>query len=142
MFGKESKNQVDAQLFVIYDSKTQSYGNPVIAVNSHDLHRQMYASLEKDKNENRFYANAEDFSVFKIADYCRTTGVLTPCQHESVFNFHEMRSAIDNNSQDLTLDEVKKLIAQHEAIMSSIPDLRKILGQKVVPGPGFGRDGH
>lgn len=91
MFTK--KGQVDLETFVIYDSKTQSYGNPVFAANHYDLQRQLI-NMFKDpsQSKNQLLTNAEDFSIFRTATYDKKTGTITPQNLEHIINMHDLRA--------------------------------------------------
>lgn len=94
MFGKKNR-QVDKEFFTIYDSKTDSYVEPVLATNQHDLARQMMNLFERQGSENKYYQNAEDYSLFKIGDYCHKTGSIASHEPKHVLNLHELRSAVE-----------------------------------------------
>lgn len=91
MFTK--KPQVDLEMFVIFDSKTQSYGNPVTAPNHHDLQRQLI-NMFKDpsQSQNQLLLNAEDFSIFRIATFDKKTGILSSQNLEHIANVHDLRA--------------------------------------------------
>lgn len=95
MFKKtfDNKHQADLEVFTIYDSKTQSYGDPTFAINHHDLIRQvcnMFA--DPTQKTNRYLINAEDYSIFRIGTYDRKTGQLLTSQAEHIANMHDLRS--------------------------------------------------
>ena len=100
MFPGKAQKQVDLQLFVIYDSKTESYREPMCAINMHDLYRQFFGAFQEQRNKNRFYANAEDFSVFQIGEYSYKTGKLTVIEPKSVINLHELKAAVINSDSE------------------------------------------
>lgn len=91
MFKKE--RQTDLEIFAIYDSKTQSYGAPVTQTNHHALLRDL-TNLCKDPNQanNQYVANAEDFSVFRIATYDKKQGILSAQNPEHIVNMHDIRA--------------------------------------------------
>lgn len=98
MFGQKQENQrqSDLQLFTIYDSKTESYRDPVMAVNQHDLARQITNSFREQRDKNGYFANAEDYSVFYLGDYCRKTGTIAAREPVHQFNLHDLRSVVLN----------------------------------------------
>lgn len=94
MFGK-NKDQVDFELFSIYDSKTQAYGNPTHAVNHHDLIRQVTNMfLDPSQRNNQLFTNAEDFSVFRIGTYSKSTGTISAINPEHIANLHDLRALV------------------------------------------------
>lgn len=101
MLGKSKKKtrQIDFQIYVIYDSKTDSYHKvPSFAVNEADLIRQITTMFaDPSQAANKFYANAEDFAVFKVGNYCFKTGTIESQPHEHVINLHEIRSGVENS---------------------------------------------
>ena len=116
-------HQVDFKAYTIYDSKTDSYREPVFGVNEHDIIRSLMTTLESQKDQNKYYANAEDFSLFEIGDYCYSTGKLRGTEPKHVVNFHELRSSIDAkvNQKDWTTEQ-KDII-------------RQIIREEFVPAP-------
>lgn len=94
MFGKTSKLQVDMEIFTIYDSKVEAYELPTFAVNGHDLCRQIINMFtDPAQARNKFLVNAEDYIIFKIGEYNKATGVITPTKPESIALMHELREA-------------------------------------------------
>lgn len=94
MFGK-NKNEptADLEIFTIFDSKTQSYGNPTFAVNQHDLVRQIINMFQDPTQKtNQLLTNAEDFSIFRIGSYWKRTGELQSCTLTHVANLHDLRA--------------------------------------------------
>lgn len=94
MFTRQ-QGEPDLEYFTIYDSKTKSYKEPSLAINRHDLIRQitnMFA--DPDQAKNRFLVNAEDFSIFKVGEFDRKTGQITACKHEHIANMHDIRAAV------------------------------------------------
>jgi len=144
MFNSKKTAQVDFALFTIYDSKTQSYRPPTVAVNDQDILRGIYNEFEQSKEKNGMYANAEDYALYKIGQFNQKTGQLESHDPLHVVNFHEIRSAIQAkdpvaNSADLTkiygeLTELRSLLAQAQAMgitkesegFDNVPNLPKI----------------
>lgn len=94
MFGKnKSDKNVDLEFFTIYDSKTQTYGNPTQAINKHDLLREVI-NMFKDPSQakNIYLTNAEDYSIFKIGSYCKRSGLLESQNLEHIANMHDLRA--------------------------------------------------
>lgn len=94
MFGK-NKDKVDYEIFSIYDSKVDAYEMPMFAINQHDLTRQILNNF-KDTSQhktNKFFLNAEDFSLFRIGAYTKKSGTLLTQNPEHIANLHELRAA-------------------------------------------------
>lgn len=105
MFGTKNKPTPDLELFTIYDSKTESYRAPLMAVNRHELIRDtqnMFADPAQAKNT--YLLNAEDFAIFKVGEFDRKTGVLTPVPHEHVANMHDLRAVVQKRTPPVGLD--------------------------------------
>lgn len=96
MFGKSKPNE-GAQYFTVYDSKAQCYVEPFPAPNKDVLIRDFINAFRKPEavNNNRYYLNAEDFQVFRIASFDFNSGELVPCKAEHVVNLHELRALVD-----------------------------------------------
>lgn len=94
---KEKNNNIDTELFVVYDSKTDSYSDLIPAVNSLDVTREFFNAFMDPTaiQKNKYYKNAEDFSLFKIGSYGKKTAQLITNEPTHVVNFHELRSQTD-----------------------------------------------
>lgn len=96
MFGKEKTDKNDVEVFVIFDSKSQSYDLPVYAKNKNVFARDVLNMFNDPQHtKNKYLVNAEDYSCFKIANYDQTTGKLEPINLEHAFNFHDLRAMVD-----------------------------------------------
>lgn len=91
MFGKDKKS--DLEFFTIFDSKSQSYDVPTFAMNKNVLMRDII-NMFKDpqQSKNKFLLNAEDYSLFKIGSYNKTTGQVTSHNLEHIANMHDLRA--------------------------------------------------
>ena len=94
MFGKEKQSKPELEYFTIHDSKTGAYKEPMLAINRHDMLRQI-DNLFRDPNQklNQLLTNAEDFSLFKIGEYCKSTGTITSTKHEHIANLIDLRTS-------------------------------------------------
>lgn len=102
MFGKNN-HQADLEMFTIFDSKTASYEAPSIAINQHDIVRQV-VNMFRDPAQarNRFLINAEDYSIFRIGTYDKKTGTIVPTKApEHVANMHDLRAVAEQAKPDL-----------------------------------------
>lgn len=94
MFGSK-KEKPDLEMFVMFDSKVGAYDRPFFALNKDDLLREVLNNMRKDAKDpncqNKFYINAEDFSIFKIGEYYRQSGEITPQTATHVVNLHELK---------------------------------------------------
>lgn len=97
MFGKNNKQQGDTELFAVYDSKTESYSDIIPSINHLDIIREFTNAFQDPSAEtkNRYYRNAEDFSLFKIGGYDRKTGQMQGHNPTHVVNFHELKSQVE-----------------------------------------------
>lgn len=112
MFKGKTEKQVDLELFTIFDSKTESYREPALAYNQHDFIRQISNAFEEKREQNGLYANAEDYSVFKIGEYSKVTGKITAIEPTHVVNLHELRAMVEKKSGDETLASSLGLVRQ------------------------------
>lgn len=96
MFGNGKTNQApDFEYFSIYDSKVGIYREPMLAINRHDILRQIDALFrDPQQQQNQLLQNAEDFALYKVGEFSKRTGVITSCPHEHVANLHEIRTAV------------------------------------------------
>lgn len=95
MFGKKNQN-ADLEMFVVYDSKTDSYCEPIPAMNSLDILREFTNAFQDPQasQKNKYFKNAEDFSLFKIGTYDRKSGTLVGQPPTHVVSFHELKSQV------------------------------------------------
>lgn len=90
-----NRQNPDLEYFVIFDSKVGVYREPMLAINRHDMLRQIDQIMRDPQNKlNQLVANAEDFALFKIGEYDKMKGVITTTQHEHIANLHDIRSAV------------------------------------------------
>lgn len=94
MFGQKNKRS-DIEFYTVFDSKAGTYAEPFPAPNKEVLIRDFANAFRKEDapKVNRYYINAEDFSVFKIGSFDSTTGQLTAQNMEHVINLHDLRAA-------------------------------------------------
>lgn len=90
---KKEPRPTDLELFTIYDSKTMSYGTPTQAVNKNDLMRNIINMFQDpSQKSNMLFTNAEDYSIFKIGSYSKSTGTIEVCNLEHIANLHDLRA--------------------------------------------------
>lgn len=93
MFGKKSEKQSDLELFTIYDSKSKSYGIPMLEKNKDVLVREILNQFQDINFQSKaLLLNAEDYSVFRIGFFDKSTGVLTSQNPEHIVNLHDLRA--------------------------------------------------
>nr|QJB20942.1 MAG: nonstructural protein [Microvirus sp.] len=93
MFGRKNEQEPDFIVFTIHDSKSQSYDVPSFAKNKDVLLRDVLNMFNDPKQaENRFLVNAEDYSIFKIGYYSKSTGKIESCNAEHICNLIDLRS--------------------------------------------------
>lgn len=92
MFAKKEK-QADLEIFVIYDSKSESYGQPAFAQNKNVLMRELLNMFQDPSQaKNQLFTNSEDYSIFKVGSYDKKTGLMETHNLEHVANLHDLRS--------------------------------------------------
>lgn len=94
---KKNEKEPDLQLFAVYDSKVDCYSDPIPAINSLDIMREFHNAFSSPDAgvKNKYYKNAEDYSLFKIGGYDKKGGRLHTHEPTHVVNFHELRSQTD-----------------------------------------------
>lgn len=96
MFRGKNEKTPDLEFFTVYDSKSQSYAEPFPAPNKDVLLRDFLNAFRKaasDPNsQNKYYLNAEDYSVFNIGSFDLKTGLITPKNADHVVNLHDIRA--------------------------------------------------
>ena len=97
MFGKKENPQSDYTLVSIYDSKAGKYRKPVIVDEVYDLVREYERMcIDPQAQKDSLILNSEDFQVFKIGQFSKTTGEITSQKPEHVFSLHEIKSALES----------------------------------------------
>lgn len=94
-FGNKSDSSsvpCDMELFTIFDTKSGSYRDPVLAPNSGVLMRDLHASFRKFPDD-QYFTNAEDFQLFKVGEFTRKTGTLVGCPPVHIANLHDVKHA-------------------------------------------------
>lgn len=101
-----NQKQFDKQFFTIYDSKVGTYRAPILAINEHDVLRQIDTLFrDPDQKRNQLLLNAEDFSLFKIAEYSEKTGEIRPIEPiQHVANLHDIRSVVQRDNPMVVKD--------------------------------------
>ena len=90
--------QPDSQYFTIYDSKVGAYRDPILQHNSLSMVREIELFFRKPQNqEDSLFVNAEDYQLFKIADFYKKSGSIVGHQPEHVANLHEIKSAVQRD---------------------------------------------
>lgn len=94
MFGKTSSQEPDVEFYTVYDSKAKDYKEPFPAKNKDVVLRDFVNAFKKPEasKENRYYMNAEDFSIFKIGSFSYQTGKFEACNPEHIVNLHDLRA--------------------------------------------------
>ena len=107
MFKPKNQQTADYEYFTIYDSKTESYREPMLAINQHDLMRQIDNLFRDPQQErNQLLTNAEDFAVFRIGRFTKKSGLIEsiqPPQH--VVNLHDIRAAVRSTQPMLRMND-------------------------------------
>lgn len=90
-----TQQQVDLEIFTIFDSKSKSYEIPSFAINADVMRREIF-NLFRDPSQakNKLLVNAEDYSLFKIGTYNRRTGEIESQTMEHVLNLHDLRAIL------------------------------------------------
>lgn len=97
MFGNKKNEKTDLpdlEYFTIFDTKTSSYREPILAINRHDLLRAIQNDFSDPAKaaKNQHYQNAEDFQIFKVGEYDKKSGTITGVHHEHIANMHDIKA--------------------------------------------------
>lgn len=101
MFGKNKEQQADLEFFTIFDVKIGRYWDktPMTAINHHDMIRQIQDLFtDPQQNRNQLLTNAEDFQLFKIGAYHKSSASIIPQNPEHIANLHELKSSIQQRA--------------------------------------------
>lgn len=109
MFSKP-KPSADIELYMIYDTKVGAYETPHFCINSLDAVRSL-SNLYRDPQQtlNKYFVNAEDYQLFKIASICKKTGEVIPHNPEHIANCHELKSMVLQERQMSGMQNVGSL---------------------------------
>lgn len=94
MFGKKNESQPDMEFFTVYDSKGKCYREPFPAPNKDVVLRDFVNAFKKPNasQENVYYLNAEDYSIFRCGTFDKNTGCMVGINLEHVANLHDLRA--------------------------------------------------
>lgn len=130
MFGRKTEpvRQSDFEMFTIFDSKTGSYEIPSFAINHHDMVRQVL-NMFKDpaQRNNRFLVNAEDYSIFRVGNFCKKSGTLQSINPEHIANLHDLRALAQPSVQESSWNTVenRRQAVMTQATMEAERELRQ-----------------
>lgn len=135
MFKKARVQEPDLNCYVIYDSKSQSYRDPIWSVNDEVLVRTIINEFTDDRfARTDMFVNAEDFSIFKVAHYDRKNGSLTAlAAPQHVANCIELRSLAARKMRDMS--EIRSSMAVQA--LNQQPSLANLQSN-----PGASEEGH
>lgn len=91
---KKKEQQADLEFFTVYDSKSKSYAEPFPAPNRDVLLRDFANAFRKTEasQNNKYFINAEDYSIFRIGTFDFQSGKLEAQQAEHIANLHDIRA--------------------------------------------------
>lgn len=93
---KPEEMQKDFDIFAMFDSKVGAYEMPMFAMNEHDMTREIMNVFQDSKNHssNKYFLNAEDYSLFRIGYYSKKQGKLYTHNAEHVVNLHDLKNVV------------------------------------------------
>lgn len=119
MFGKENKEDSALQIYTVYDSKGKIYDLPALALNKNSLLRDVINMLKDPRQlRNKYLTNAEDYSIFNIGSFSKTTGEITAQKPEHVANMHDLRALTDWTPQSIQKEYEREIAAQGPGALS------------------------
>lgn len=94
MFAK-NKDTPDFEYFTLFDTKVGHYKEPMLAINQHDMVRQIVTVMKNPgQNVPQFITNSEDFQLFKVGNFTKKTGIIIGHAPQHVANLHEIKASI------------------------------------------------
>ncbi len=96
MFGKNKTGGAELEFFTVFDSKAKTYAEPFPAMNSEVVIRDFTTAFRDPEahKKNRYYMNAEDFSIYKCGNFSLTSGLITGQNLEHIVNMHDLRAMV------------------------------------------------
>lgn len=97
MFGKKTEKEPSGEFFTVYDSKAKTYAEPFPCPNAAVLMRDFTTAFRNPEaaTKNRYYQNAEDFSIFRCGSFDLQTGLITSSNLEHVANMHDLKAMVE-----------------------------------------------
>lgn len=97
MFGNNKEQEPDGHFYTIFDSKAKAYSEPFPAPNNSVLMRDFVTAFKSPEapTKNRYYQNAEDYSIFKCGNFNLRTGFVVGQSLEHVANMHDLKAMVE-----------------------------------------------
>lgn len=93
MFGRKNETKPELELYTVYDSVSQTYDVPAFSPNRHVLIRDVVNMLKDPAQaKNKYVTNAEDYTIFLIGSFDKTSGEIKGQSLERVAYMHELKS--------------------------------------------------
>lgn len=101
---KKTEVQTDFDIFVMFDSKTESYDMPMYAMNEHDMVREIMNAFSDPQAQakSKYYLNAEDYSLFRVGAYSKKLGKFFVQEAEHIANCHDLRATVQKTRPNVT----------------------------------------
>lgn len=105
MFDRKKDSQPDIEVFVLYDTCSKSYDEPMLAKNKDVLMRDILNNFKtpESQQKNKYYLNASDYTIFKIGSYTKKDGLMEVHSHERIIGLHELRALAQPSFGDQAL---------------------------------------
>lgn len=130
MFGRKPESNIpDSQIFVYFDSKAKAYGLPMFSINQHALIRDVVNMLRdpQEQVKSQLYLNAEDFAIFKIGTYDKSTGTITGQPPEHIVNMHDLRAMVADHRTTKAINEIRDAYALQKADPEGVDEKSRAL---------------
>ena len=103
MFGKKVSG-AELEFFTVFDSKAKTYAEPFTALNSEVVTRDFVNAFRhpEAKEKNRYYQNAEDFSIFRVGKFDLQSGKIEGQNLEHIVNMHDLRAMVQPGALSTT----------------------------------------
>jgi len=88
--------------FTVFDSKGKMYNEPFPSMNRETAIREFITAFKHPEAsiKNRYYMNAEDYSIFECGAFDHKTGTLVGSNLDHVVNLHDLRAMVTPPAQN------------------------------------------
>lgn len=97
--GKQNPVPADIQFFLLFDTKAETYRDPLMSTNRETMVREIANSFQDPRAAQAPHVlNPEDFQLFSCGEYRRATGELKGWPPVHVANVHEIATTVRSKS--------------------------------------------
>lgn len=98
---KKTNLQADTMMYIIHDTKAGNYDFPIYSRNDETMIREIHNLMSSpDSSQSKYFINAEDYSIFYLCSFDRSTGIIHDTDRRHVSNLIDIKSAATRKKQD------------------------------------------